>query len=219
MFEEDFNKIPHADKKEFARVTNLLLLKGFIVRDYFDQREKIIRISDEYRFIERYFNLFEDYLSFSGWNLEKDVLNGVFVLLNQYGDNRIRIDRETSLLLFTLRLIFEEEHKEGSSMASAIYLTTPQLIKFMMDHGIIMPGKRLSGRQISKSLRFLVNHNVISKVSGSYDEGNVSFYILPSIIYALDNQKIVAMSEAIDKLQEKENEDDVLGVMNYENIN
>lgn len=46
----------------------------------------------------------------------------------------------------------------------------------------------------------MANHNIISKVSGSYDEGNVSFYILPSIIYAIDNEKIIAMSNALDEL-------------------
>ena len=67
-----------------------------------------------------------------------------------------------------------------------------------------MPGKRLTGRLIGKSLRFLNNHNIISKVSGSYDEGNVSFYILPSIKYAIDNEKIVAMSNALDQLNSQE---------------
>lgn len=202
MFEEEFVRLPNADQKEFSRVINALLLKGFIVRDIFDNREKIMRISPEFRFIERYFPLFENYLKFSGWHVEKDLINGVISLSNEYQENRIRLDRETSLLLFTLRLIFEDSKKEGSSSSSAVYLTTPGLIKEMMDHGISMPGKKLTGRQIAKSLRFLANHNIISKVSGSYDEGNISFYILPSIIYALDNQKIVAMSEALDKFNE-----------------
>ena len=83
-------------------------------------------------------------------------------------------------------------------------MTTPSLIKMMVDHGITMPGKRLTGRLIGKSLRFLNNHNIISKVSGSYDEGNVSFYILPSIKYAIDNEKIVAMSNALDQLNSQE---------------
>lgn len=201
MFESELVKIPSSDQKEFSRVVNSLLLKGFIVRDIFDAKEKITRISPEFRFIERYFPLFEDYLKYSGWIVEKDVINGVVTLINQYQDNRLKLDRETSLLLFALRLIYEEDKKEGASTNyTSVYLTTPGLIKTMLDHGITMPGKKLTGRQISKSLRFLANHNIINKVSGSYDEGNVSFYILPSIIYALDNNKIVAMSEALEHI-------------------
>ena len=79
-----------------------------------------------------------------------------------------------------------------------------------------MPGRRLNGRNIAKSLRFLNNHSIISKVSGSFDEGNVSFYILPSIVYALDNDKIVAMSNALDELK-KQNE--AKGGLLDENLN
>lgn len=65
----------------------------------------------------------------------------------------------------------------------------------------------MSGRLFAKSLRFLANHNVIAKVSGSYDEGNVAFYILPSIIFAVDNQKIKAMSEALEKMKAGEEDE------------
>ena len=84
----------------------------------------------------------------------------------------------------------------------------------MLEHGILMPGKKLTGRNIAKSLRFLANHNIISKVSGNYDEGNVAFYIIPSIVYDLDNEKIAAMSQALDNINKKDEE-----VLNDETIN
>ena len=83
-------------------------------------------------------------------------------------------------------------------------MTTPSLIKTMLDYGITLSGKKLSGRLIGRGLRFLTTHNIIAKVSGSYDEGNVSFYILPSIIYAIDNAKIVAMAEALEQMKSAE---------------
>ena len=205
MFSEQFAQLSGSDQTRFAEIVNKILLKGFVVRDIFDSREKIIRVNPDFRFIERQFDLINDYLKFSGWVLNKDLILGVFYLVNTFEDNRIRIYRETSLVLFTLRLIYEDEKEEGgSSSTQSIYMTTPSLIKMMVDHGITMPGKRLTGRLIGKSLRFLNNHNIISKVSGSYDEGNVSFYILPSIKYAIDNEKIVAMSNALDQLNSQE---------------
>ena len=203
MFNEDFLKMPSSDQNEFSTVVNKLLLKGFIVRDIFDTREKVIRINPDYRFLERYFEIVNDYLKYAGWNVEKDVVLGVVALTNLYGENRIRMDRETSLILFALRLIFENYKNESNSTNQAIYLTTPGLLKTMIDDGITMPGRKLNGRSIARSLRFLANHNIISKVSGNYDEGNVSFYILPSIVYALDNEKIVAMSNALDEINQR----------------
>lgn len=203
MFNEDYLKMPSSDQNEFSTVVNKLLLKGFIVRDIFDTREKVIRINPDYRFLERYFEVVNDYLKYAGWNVEKDVVLGVVALTNLYGENRIRMDRETSLILFALRLIFENYKNESNSTNQAIYLTTPGLLKTMIDDGITMPGRKLNGRSIARSLRFLANHNIISKVSGNYDEGNVSFYILPSIVYALDNEKIVAMSNALDEINQR----------------
>ena len=143
-------------------------------------------------------------MKYSGWIIEKDYILGVIALNNMNTENRIRLDRETSLILFTLRLIYENEKSESNTTTQAIYLTTPGLIKLMKDDGIKLQNKNLTGRGIARSLRFLANHNIISKVSGSYDEGNVSFYILPSIVYALDNDKIVAMSNALDEMKSQE---------------
>ncbi len=204
MFEEEIVKLSNSDQQEFSRVVNILLLKSFIVRESFDAREKIMKINPEYRFIERHYEIFEDYLKYSGWYIERDMANGVIALHNEYDQNRLRIDRETSLILFTLRLVYENQKSESNSGGESIYMTTPELLKMMLEYGITMQGKRLTGRLLGRSLRFMAAHNIIAKVSGSYDEGNVTFYILPSITFAVDNQKIAAMSEALDRLKEGE---------------
>ena len=208
MFTEEFIKLSSSDQNTFASVCNKLLLKGFIVRDIFDPKEKIMRVNPDYRFLERYFDIFEGYLKFSGWHIEKDNILGVIALSNDFTENRLKIDRETSLVLFALRLIYENEKSESNSVSQSIFMTTPTLIKEMVDHGIYMPGKKLNGRGIARSLRFLASRNIISKVSGSYDEGNVTFYILPSIVYALNNDKIVALINLKDEINGKENEID-----------
>ena len=199
MFEEKYNELSYSDQNAFGTTINRILLKGFIVRDIFYPREKIIKISPDYRYIERNYELINEYLNFSNWSIEIDKILGVISLVNLSGENHIRLDRETSLILFVLRMIYENERKESNLAGESIYITTPVLIRTMLEHGILMPGKKLTGRGIAKSLRLLASHNIITKVSGNYDEGSVAFYILPSICYALDNEKIRAMSLALDK--------------------
>lgn len=200
MFEEAFLRLTRADQEAFGRAINQLLLTSFIVRDDFDRREKTIKINPTYRYIERHFDLINDYLSFSGWRVDKDLIKGVFSLVNELDQNRLRFDREVSLVLFVLRLMYEEEKKEGGHIGDSIYLTTPLVMKVMHDRGIGFPNKRLTGRLIGRALRDISQHNIIAKVSGSYEEGNVSFYLLPSITFAVDNEKIVAISQALEKL-------------------
>lgn len=204
MFEENILRLTRADQDAFAKAINQLLLTSFVVRDEFDRREKTIKINPTYRFIERHFDLINDYLSFAGWRVDKDLIKGVFSLLNEYGTNRVRFDREVSLVLFVLRLIYEEEKKEGGHVGDSIYLTTPLVLKVMHDRGVLIPNKRLTGRLVGRALREIGQHNIIAKVAGSYDEGNVTFYLLPSIVYAVDNEKIVAISQALEKLSTRD---------------
>lgn len=210
MFEEKFNELTYSDQNSFSSIINTLLLKGFVVREVFDPKEKIVKISPTFRYIEKNFEIINDYLSFAAWRIEIDKILGVVTLINTNEENKLRLDRETSLILFVLRLIYENERKESSTTGEMIYLTTPVLVRTMLEYGILLPGKKLSGRNIAKSLRFLNNHNIISKVSGNFDEGTVSFYILPSICYALDNEKIKLMSDLIDEtIKEEEHENEI----------
>ncbi|MDY0399147.1 MAG: DUF4194 domain-containing protein [Bacilli bacterium] len=204
MFEEEFVALPRSEQDQFATVVNSLLSTSFIVRDLFDRREKTMKINPQFRFLERYYDLVNSYLSFAGWEMEKDLINGVFSLRNTYDQNRYRLDREVSLIAFVLRLIYESEKSESNQTGESIYVTTPTVLKVMLDRGISLPGKRLSGRLIGKSLRALSVFNIIARVSGSFDEGNVAFYITPAIIYAVDNDKIAAMSNALDELAARE---------------
>ena len=80
-----------------------------------------------------------------------------------------------------------------------IYLTTPELMKFMVEYGITMQGKKITGRGLGRCLRFMSQHNIISKVSGTFDEGNVTFYILPSILYVIDIERINVIFDQIEK--------------------
>jgi len=200
MFEEDLLKLSRADQDQFAKVVNSLLLSSFCVRDYFDRREKTIKINPQFRFLERYYDMIASYFAYSGWRLEKDLLAGVFYILNEFEDNRIRFDRDVSLVLFVLRLIYETEKSQSNQTSESIYLTTPLVLKVMYERSISIPNKKLNGRLIGRALKVLSDHNIVTKVSGSYDEGNATFYLLPSILFAVDQQKIVAISEALDKL-------------------
>ena len=200
-FDEEFDKLTHGDQQLFAKVVNTLFLRTFVVREVFDSREKMVKLNPDYRYIERHYELITEYLSFSGWLLEKDAINGVIVLVNEYDQNRIKLDRETSLILYFLRLLYEKEKSESSAVSENIYLQTNQLVRAMLEHGVVLPGKRLTNRGVCRSLRVLANRNIITRISGSYDNGDVSFYILPSIIHSINSDKIVAMSESIDRMK------------------
>lgn len=205
MFEENFINLSNSDKEDFRATVNHLMSHSFIVRDIFDPKEKIIKINPFYRYCERKFELIDEYLSYTGFTITKDIILGVIVLSNIDGENRIKIDRESSLILYVLRLIFENEKGESNQSSQGVYITTTTLCKTMLDLGVSLNAKKLTARGVSKPLKFLAKYNLINKVSGRYDEGTASFYILPSICYAVDNNKIQVMSDMIDRIKEEKN--------------
>jgi len=195
MWVEKFDKLSNSEKEEFKRLLNFLLSKTFIIRDYFDSKDGMMKVNSEYRFIERHFELISEYLSFSGWEVRKDNQYGVIYIENIYEYNRVKLDRFTTLILYTVRLIFEEE-REKIALRNEIMTTTGQIIHKMMSLGVLK--RKPADREISESLRLLSNHNIIQKISGTWEDAETKILILPSIIFVVSNEKISRIHELLD---------------------
>ena len=83
MFEEQYLKLTNSEKDDFARVVNELMLKSFILRENYDRHSKMMKGNKDYSFIERNIDMIREYLSFSGWTLEKDSRLGVVMINNE----------------------------------------------------------------------------------------------------------------------------------------
>ncbi|WP_161496674.1 DUF4194 domain-containing protein [Clostridium thermosuccinogenes] len=191
---EDYEKLNNSEKEEFKHLANLLLSKTFITRDYYDLKESMMKVNPEYRFIERHFELFSDYFFYSGWAVLKDNQYGVISMENIYEYNRLKLDRSTTLMLYTIRLIYEEE-REKISLRNEIMTTTGQIIHKMITMNIFR--KKPSDRDISESLRLLSNHNLIQKISGQWEDADTKIMILPSVLFVLTNEKISRIHELL----------------------
>ena len=146
-----------------------------------------MKVNPDYRFVERHFELFFNYFFYSGWAVNKDNQYGVISMENIYEYNRLKLDRFTTLMLYTIRLIFEEE-RERISLRNEIMTTTGQIIHKMITMNIFK--KKPSDRDISESLRLLSNHNLIQKISGQWENADARIMILPSILFVLTNERI-----------------------------
>jgi hypothetical protein len=192
MLDELYQKLTNSEKEEFKRLLNLLLCRTFIIRDIYDLKEDMMKINPDYRFIERNFPLFLEYLSCAGWTLEKDSNYGVISLNNSYGYNRVRLNRNTTLILYILRLIFEEE-REKVLLRHEVTTTTGDLVYKMLNMGLI--NKKPSDKELIDSLRQLSGHNITGKVDGSWEDVNTRLIIYPSILFVVTNEKISRIYE------------------------
>ena len=198
MFEEKYLQLSNQEKEDFARVVNNLMLKSFILRENYDRHSKMMKSNRDYSFVERNIDMIREYLEFSGWTIEKDSRLGVVMINNEYKDNHIRIDFLTSIIVFGLSYAYDLS-KEKEVMTTEVYFTAAELLQILMEKGLIRQDKKPSAVAMASSYRFLENHNIISRVSGEFRDRGLTFYILPSILYVIDIERINVIFDQIEK--------------------
>ncbi len=194
MWVEQHEALSGSDREEFTRLVNLILSHTFVIRNTFDQKSLSMKINPDYRFVERHFDLFQDYLQYAGWALLKDNDYGVIALENAYEQNRIRLGRGTTLILFVLKLIYEEE-REKVTLRREILTTTGQIVQKMITLGLIP--KRPPIKELTMSLRQLAYHHIIEKMDGQWPEPDTKMLILPSILLVVSNDSISRLQDVI----------------------
>lgn len=190
MWLENYNNLTNAEKERFAKLVNYLLNKTFVTREIFETKDKIGKINADYRFIEKYYDLFEGYLKVINYVLKTDEVIGVIYLENDYGYNKLRLDKLTTLILFTLRTIYDEE-KEKNATSSVVYISTASLIYKLLELKII--AKKPTMKDMLESIRLLINQNILTKIDGNIEDSACQLAILPTILLVVSNEKIDAI--------------------------
>lgn len=201
MFQEDYEKLTRGEQRQFEDAVNDLLYTCFIVRKSFDRATNVSKISPTYLFIERHYNLINDFVGFIGLDLVKDDQNGVIYLNSEEGRNRIRIDSVTTLLVYALRYYYEEKVSDNPSLTET-YMDSTTLKMILRDKGLMKVNKRLSTNALASGLKTLASYNIIARAQHSFYDSSYSFYILPSIRYVISNSKMNALYDEVTKIAE-----------------
>ena len=117
-------------------------------------KQVIGKINADYRFLERYITLFEGYLSVINYKLTIYEDLGVAFISNDYGYNKMRLDKLTTLILFTLRTVYDEEREKNASKG-IVYLSIASLVYRLLELKIVT--KKPTMKDITDSVRLLVN--------------------------------------------------------------
>ena len=200
---EEYEQLRNVEKEEFAHVVNTLMLKSFILRDYYDRNAKMMRASKEYSFIERHLDLVSNYLSLSGWIVNKDSSRGVISIKNEYEENHLKKKKKTSLVIFALRYVYETQNNDDA-LNQVVRFTSHELMQCLINMHLIRQDKRVSYSSLESSYRFLEQHNIITRISGDFYEKNLTFYINPSIAFVVDYEVIQSLYKQVESLPDEE---------------
>ncbi len=178
------------EKAEFSRLANYLMSSTYIMRE-----NNKNAISGDYRFIEKNFELFSDYFSMIGWRIYKDTQYGVIYVVNNDGLNKCRLDKLTSVIMLTIRLIYEEKRVQIGT-ADDICTTVNEIVsKIVNDFSIYR--KKPSNDDLKRSLRILESHNLIYKLGESFADYECRLVILPSVLFAVSGEKCRTICDVI----------------------
>lgn len=196
----DIGNMPQREKDEFTRCCALLMAKTFVPRDTPDGR-----LSRDYSFIQNKFSQLEEYLSLSGWKLYNDRTLGIIYVSNAEEYNRLTLNKLTTQIIVTLRLMFEERRMNGTSVY-VVGVTVGELLAKMINELSVLQ-KKPAQKELKDSFRVLEDHNIIYRMGDSYENMECQIKVLPSILLAVPNNRCKAICEILqDENKEAENE-------------
>lgn len=201
MFTQEYEKLNMGDQEAFRRNVNNLLAHTYLVVDEYDFSNHISRTNSDYLFVERHLTLFNEYLSYAGFRLTADRNYGVIALESTYDSNRIRFDKLTTLILYTLRLMYEEE-RERVSLSSQIFVTTGDIIDKMLALGTIE--KKPSDQNLQKSFGTLARFHIVRKGNGPWVKADTRMQILTPVLFIVSNEQISDMHKLLEEPAEAE---------------
>ena len=192
MWMDDYQKFSDRDKEQFTRLVNLLLDKTFLLRERVDPREKALIIDRDYRFLERFFSVFQGYLALAGWELNMDGQLGVAALSNRYGTNRYRLNKVETYFLLVLRLIYLEE-SEKMTLRRDVVSTVRDLLEKMSLLNLLE--KKLADKNLAEGLSTLREFNLLDRVGGEWTDPETKLVIYPSVLLAVSDAQIQQLYE------------------------
>ena len=195
MIEELYENLGIIERENFQRIVNLLLGKTFIVYNIYDENKKTSVFNPDYRFVEKNFELFEKYLKLGGWNLERNNSYEVIYVTSQYGYNKMHLDKFTTVILYILRLMYEQK-RENINLTEQIVVSVSDIIATLNEIGAYNK-KKPSLQEIRQALRTIAKFNLIQKIDNKYEDPETKIIIMPSILFAITAESITKINDTI----------------------
>ncbi len=216
-WQREYDALPDRDKEQFSRLLSLMFEQTFLLRDIWDAKEKRMTGNRDYRFAERVRPLLDGYLRVGGFALQVDSLWGVIALYNRFGRNRQTLDKLTTYILFTLRLIYDEQLEQVSGRRE-IAISLRDVYEKLHAFGFV--DKKLAVNRLQGSFTRLKKLSVLEQVEGEGVQPDSCWIIYPTIRILVSEERINQIynqleqgqfDDEVDEIGEEDSSDDLVG--------
>lgn len=206
MWLDEYEALNATDKNEFRRLCNGLLSRTYLLGNVYDDQKKMMDMNSDYRTARRLFPIMQQYFALSGWDLYNDADYNVIYVSNRFDSNRVRFNRFTTLFLYMLRIIYEE-NRERVELYRDVRTDTRTVTDKMNAFGLLTKG-RPKQKEYMEAQKTLAAYQVITKVDGAWNlEGN-KLLIYPTILFLLPNSEIDAMYRQLQALRKESTQEE-----------
>lgn len=213
MWMDEYEALNATEKADFRRLVNALLSHTYLLRNVYDDQKKMMDLNNDYRTARRFFSILQGYFSVGGWDLYRDDEYGVLYVRNQLGSNRVRFSAFTTMFLYMLRLIYEE-NRQQVELHHDVRTDTFTVINKMNAFGLLKDG-RSTAKERLETQKTLTRYQVIAKLDGGWKAEGNKLLIYPTILFFLPNSEINAMTRQLLEMrknaqEEQNNEEEMI---------
>ncbi len=205
-FAEAYDQLAPGEQAQFAEAVRRLLSDGLIWRE--DEQDRRV-----YNFLVRRRDLVVDYLAVAGWDLRYDERATVFQVVHRDGAHRRRLNRDTTIWLLLLRLIYAEK-RERMEVGLTRYPTI-SVEALYQRYTEFLPGQAVKKKtSLDEALRTLQNLKLIRAGGGGMlraTDNDKLIELLPTLEVVVPGNAISAIAERLreyDRTRPSDDEDD-----------
>lgn len=188
-FAAAYQELSESEQTQFGDVVRRLLADGLVWREQEEDRRS-------YNFLLRRRELVSDYLAVAGWQLHFDERLNIFHVTHVAGAHRRRLNRETTIWLLLLRLLYAEQ-REHLTLTRYPVVTVRDVRQRYAD---FFPGQVMRKKtSLEDGLRTLANLKLVRAAGG----GTLRAGDLEQQIELLSTLEIVVPAQAIAVVAER----------------
>lgn len=196
MILEKYDEFNQGQKQLFAKTCLRLLQNSFIARDKDDNKEM-------YYFLLSFKSYFDEYFDIMNFEIVLDREVGAVQLINRDGSNLLRLNKEETLVLLILRILYHQ-HLMRTSINDNVVIKVDEIHQY---YDSLELKKKINKTDLVKILRTYRRINLLESL-GDITKANTRIVVYPTVLLAINTQAINDVYNIIANIEDR-NEGDL----------